>query len=343
MAYLSYKTLEEGASVRQLYIAWIGFQRRQLSMQAYWGYELLFLPIKSRYQALKLLEYSLHFVRTLRLLIKSKPDIIWAQLPQVPLFSAALFYKKCFSPNTKLVADCHNGMFRLPWSQWPFAFSQINSADVVLVHNETMVDTAKGMGITDKLIQVLEDAPASIEKCDVTNMSYHRPWLIFPSSFGEDEPIKELFEAASLVPELTFVITGNPDRAKGLHDLCTKPNNVHLTGFLPTTEFNKLLLSADAVIGLTRFDGVQLSVCNEALGAGKPMILSDTALLRKLFYQGSIFVSPFNPGAIADGCLKAVSELERLSIESRELARVRTSSWLKMQADPIAKILGIKK
>ncbi|MEZ5643416.1 MAG: hypothetical protein R3E70_15550 [Burkholderiaceae bacterium] len=76
-------------------------------------------------------------------------------------------------------------------------------------------------------------------------------------------------------------------RAKGFVERA--PANVRFTDYLALDEFNGLLLGCDLVLGLTTIEGIQLSVANEAIGAGKPLVLSDTTILRELFGAAGMF------------------------------------------------------
>jgi glycosyltransferase involved in cell wall biosynthesis len=155
-----------------------------------------------------------------------------------------------------------------------------------------------------------------------------RPWIVFPGSFAADEPVAELLAAARLAPEMTFIVTGRSQNAKiNGHDLSTLPPNVVLPGFVPVEAFDDLLREADVVLALTREEGVQLSVCNEALGFSRAMVASNTVLLRSLFGEAAVMADTANPDAIVAACKQALAEqLERQEL-SRALARKRIELW----------------
>ena len=52
------------------------------------------------------------------------------------------------------------------------------------------------------------------------------------------------------------------------------------------------------VLGLTSMEGVQLSVANEALGAERALVLSDTRILRAMFGEAALF-APNTPEGLA--------------------------------------------
>jgi glycosyltransferase involved in cell wall biosynthesis len=159
-----------------------------------------------------------------------------------------------------------------------------------------------------------------------------KPWVLYPGSFSADEPIKEVFEAARLAPNLTFIITGRPERARKYgHNIDSLPPNVVLPGFLSLELFDDLLRETDVVMGLTKEEGIQLSVCNEALGFGKPLVTSDTQILRKLFGNAAVLVDASDPQSIAQGCLAAISSSNEMADKSKLLANERLSTWERVE------------
>ena len=327
--------------MQQIHIAWIGFFRRQVSMKDFFGYEIIFLPMRSRYKMMKLFEYLSKFYRSFLLFAGKRPDVVWVHLPQVPLLWAALMYRWLLNHKAKVVADCHSSMLRKPWVRVPFGVSMINRCDLVLVHNDYMVKVAQAVGIKLDLVRVLEDVPANISSCgkETAIPDVPRPWLLFPASFHEDEPIEELLKAAELVPKASFLITGNYKASRNKNIEWDIPPNVNLLGYLPVDTFDACLRACDVVIGLTTEEGVQLCAAGEAVGIGKPMVLSGTDVLKKLFHKGAVFVDSSNPESIARGCRDALGRLKILAAESSALREERKQMWEKNQAQPLLEIL----
>jgi glycosyltransferase involved in cell wall biosynthesis len=338
----------EKRGVSQLYFAWTAFQRRQVSMAPHCGFQTVFLPVGSRSGKVgKALEYIRNGWRTVFRLVIERPGVVWVQLPQVPLLWVALFYKVLFRPTAKIIADCHNAQLREPWSRFPLALWSVRRADLVLVHNVAMLEQAKIIGWPVNKVRVLEDvppvpteeAPRGLAK---TRIDVPKPWVVFPGSFAADEPIAEVMEAARLAPELSFIITGRPERAqKNGHDLKELPGNMCLPGFLSVEVFDDLLREADVVLGLTREEGIQLSVCNEALGFRRPLVTSDTAILRQLFLDAAVLVKTSDPVSIANGCRAAIGDHVRRSELSARLALTRLNSWLGGQYASVRVALGL--
>lgn len=327
----------------QVFVAWTDFQRRQLSMADCFGFEVVFLPARVTGRLGKALEYVAQILRTLRLLVSRRPKVLWLQLPPTPLLWTAILFRRIYAPELLIVADCHNAMLRPPWVSFP-GVRLLRKCHLVLVHNQAVYSDAAKIGVALERLLVLEDAPARISPVAPPRAfdGIPRPWVLLPASFKSDEPIEEVLQAAILAPEISFLLTGNPDRARKRFEGLKVPDNVYRLGFLAKDQFDSLLAHCDAVLGLTKFDGIQLSVCNEAVGAGKPMILSDTKLLRHLFGRGSVFVDSFDPQALAAGCRAALAQLETLTHQVLALREERTACWREVQAAAAARALGIE-
>lgn len=320
-------------SVTQVHLAWTAFQRRQESMRSIVGFDCWFMPVPKSNRLIKAFHYLRLLVASIARLKSAAPDIVWVQLPQVPALWAVLIYRALTGKAVKIVADCHNAQLRAPWSTFPLALWSIKRCDAVLVHNEAMFAKAAVLGWPIGKVLVLEDVPA-VGKAQppiglaASHIKAPKPWILFPGSFAADEPIKEVFEAARLAPEITFIITGRPERARqNGHDIDNLPPNVVLPGFLSLELFDDLLREADVVMGLTKEEGIQLSVCNEALGFGKPLVTSNTKLLSKLFGKAAVLVDTTDPRNIAEGCRSAISNATELTGKSLQLANERLGTW----------------
>ena len=325
--------------MKQLFISWT-FMRRPESMQPYFGYEIVVLSSAFKNRILRPLEYLIKGWQSLNLFVQKHPQAIWVQIAPTPLLYIAYLYKTLFNRKLIIIADCHNSTFRAPWINLPGVLSLLNYSDSVLVHNDLVYEQASKIGVVNEKLCILEDRPAIFDVSEEQQqVDFPHPWVLFPCSFNMDEPIKEVLDAASLSPEITFILTGKAERAQGLHDLSNLPNNVKLVGFLPKIEFDRLLKTADAILGLTIFEGVQISVASEAVGICKPMILSHTKLLKKLFYKGAVNVDPLNPECIARGCEEAISHKSKLTEEVFQLREERNKHWL-TQASKVNAILG---
>ena len=149
---------EQAAVSKQVYIAWIDFQRRAESMNQYVDFDLYYLPPPTSRKWLKPLGYLLQAWRTVRIVLAEKPDTVWVQSPpgMVPHILLAL---RGVTRRYGLIIDCHNASMLPPWSHFPGVAWVLNRSDRVLVHNEEMRSVVEAHGVTPELIRVLEDPP----------------------------------------------------------------------------------------------------------------------------------------------------------------------------------------
>ena len=187
----------------------------------------------------------------------------------------------------------------------------------------------------------LEDPPAAIRSEVPSALSFPHPWMLFLASFNPDEPVEELFEAARLAQNIHFVLAGDANRASGRHSIGRCPENVILPGYLSGADLYSAIVSADAVLALTKLNDAQLSSAGEAIGAGRPMVLSDTPVTRNLYYKGGVFVDTILWATIVMGCRAVIEGSERLAAESRALRAERYARW-RFQAESINEALALR-
>lgn len=312
-----------------VFVVWRAYQGRVDSMRRFFEFQPLYFARSFRRRAFRPIEYILKSIQTMAMLLGRQPSIVWFQLPPTPLLYIMAFYK-WMHPQTFTVADCHNGVIG-PWAQTPGMVRLLNSAvDLILVHNEFVEGEISTLGVETDHCLVLEDAPAQLSsamnRSVMQTKVYPRPWVLFPAGFDSDEPVDQLLKAAASTPSITYVITGNTTRARGRHDLSLAPANAVFTGWVDTPRYKELLSQADILIGLTTMEGVALSVASEAVGAGKAMVLSDTAVLRELFPKGAVYVGP-ESGQIAAGVLEALAHRKELEIRVLEGKAEKSSKW----------------
>jgi hypothetical protein len=215
----------------------------------------------------------------------------------------------------------------------PFGLSLLARCEWILVHNDDVLASAQALGLPRARLRVLEDVPAPpparrSEALPSLLAQAPRPWVLYPGSFSADEPVGEVLHAARLLNEGTVIVTGRRhNAARNGHDLDDLPRNVVLTDYLPQAEFEALLEHSDVVLALTRFDGIQLSVCNEALGWAKPMVMSDTPLLRRLFGRAAVCVDSSDPHALVRGMREAWQQRAALATAAAALADERRAAW----------------
>ncbi len=324
---------------KPLFIIWTGFQRRVASMDQVLGFDVRYIPPPFSTKWLKPFGYVVQAFQTARIVLGQRPDEVWVQSPPtfVPHLLLAL---RPLAGGFRIVADCHHRVFRPMWSRVPGTVWTMNRCDVVLVHNDETRPEAEAMGVDPAKIRVLEDPPplSMAAAGDPGGApSEAGPYVLTPCSFGADEPIPMLLEAARLAPEIRFCITGSRRKAEALGFTRDTPANVVFTDYLPLDDFERLLAGATVVLGLTDAEGIQLSVANEALGANRALVLSDTRILRAMFGEAALFARN-TPEEMAARLREAVADRPALEARSAALKERRQSDW-RRAADSVTALL----
>lgn len=271
---------------------------------------------------------------TLQILLREKPQVVFAQNPSLVLALFAAWYGKL--TGRTVVIDAHNaGIFpfagrskwhnRLlrPLMQW-LTHHVMRLADVTLVSNpalERYVNDVGGRGfvLPDPLPHF--DAVAAVEA-----RADDRPTVLFVCTWAADEPYLEVIKAAGRIdPRIRVQITGN---SKGREQALGEPlpANVELTGFIPEEEFVRLLHTADVVMDLTTLENCLVCGAYESVAAGRPMVLSDTQALRSYFRRGAVFAQN-DADALARAIEQAVAEKAQLEEQVASLRRELSESW----------------
>jgi glycosyltransferase involved in cell wall biosynthesis len=324
---------QQSGRPKSIYVAWVNYQRRAESMQSYFGYDLFYVSSQHRSPFYKFISYFVRAKMTMQIVLREKPDVVWLQLPPTFLMHLLILLRFVIRRKIKIVADCHNAALRPPWNSVPLWARFLNRANLILVHNDNVVGTAQSLGLNDTRLCVLGDCVPILPPEEDKAQRQQRPTIVMPCSFHADEPIEAVIEAARELESATFVITGDHLRIRNRALVERVTENVRFPGFLPLPEFDRLLLRASAVLCLTTQDDIQLSAVSEAIGAGKPMIISDTSLLRNLFGAAGIFVDN-DVASILQGCRTALERNGEYAAATQTMRARRMQRWLG-EAEPV--------
>lgn len=309
---------------RDLYIAWVKFQRRALSMQEILGFELRLVPPPFSAKWLKPAGYVWQTLRTAGLVLSRRPRRVWVQSP--PTFIPHILVLLRLVRPFEIIADTHHEALIAPWGRLPGALTMLNRCDRVLVHNAESLAEAERLGVERGRLLVVEDPPPPNMLPGPHIGAAPAPYILVPCSFKSDEPIDTLLDAARLLPEVEFRVTGNRARAEAKGFVANAPPNVNFTGFVPAAQYDETLQQAAVVLGLTSEEGIQLSVANEALGAGRALVLSRTRVLQSMFADAALF-SANTAQELSETLREALASRARLEEKSKALRARRLADW----------------
>ena len=277
------------------------------------------------------LKYLGQTLQTRRILKAERPSSVFVMSP--PVFAALAALSYCRRHGASLVIDAHTGAFlnprwrHLQWLQF-WVCRQALTTIVTNSHLQTLVEEHRGHAT------VVPDVPVTFPASDSEPYELtSKVNVVMVCSFGIDEPIEAMIEAAKGLPDVNFHVTGNPAHldprlAKAL------PSNVRLTGFLATPSYGSLVKQADVVMTLTTKDHTMLRGAWEAVYLGTPVIVSDWPVLRQSFDQGAIHVENTTNG-IRNGLVRMLDNLDSHRLGVVALRERKARRWKSTKQDLI--------
>lgn len=267
------------------------------------------------------IKYVLQSIRTLQILFRERAKAVHVQSP--PFVCALVVDLYCRISGASFVIEHHSASFGRSW-RWALPAQKLvaRRAAVNIVTHEHWAEVIHSWGadalvMYDPFLDLPEGRAFPVRAG--SNVA-------FVGTFASDEPLDAVLEAAALVPDVHFYITGDTRHAQP-EMVAGAPSNVTFTGFLELNgEYVGLLRAVDAVLVLTTRDHtLQLAGC-EAISVGKPVVTSDWPYLRELFGRAAVFVDPSAEG-ISRGVREAIAGGRELSAEIGPLKESQQRRW----------------
>ncbi|MBW7863027.1 MAG: glycosyltransferase family 4 protein [Candidatus Hydrogenedens sp.] len=302
----------------RVFVSWVKHTTRSASLAAGLGAENFFFFDWPKAGPLK---YLARGARTAAMLLRLRPAVVFCMNPPYFLGLLAWLYTLLF--RARLVLDSHSAAFDQP--EWvrlmPLHRFIARRALCSVVTNAELARRLTGWGAA---ACVISDIPYEIPGGSFPVES-GRFSVCFSCSFAPDEPVAAFLQAARALPEVRFYVTGNSRRAPGALSGGV-PDNVTLTGYVSNEAYFGLLRGVNAVMVLTTRDFTMQRGGSEAVGAGKPLVISDWPTLREIFPLGAVHVENTPEGIIA-GVRQALRDEARLRGEMAEMSRLRDERW----------------
>ena len=271
---------------KTIWITWER-QRRTFELSNALGIELYIISSERR----ALIRYLVSSMRTLFIILREKPKTLIIQNPSIVLAVLACILKPLFS--YRLIVDRHSN-FLLGKTQYTFMDKvflllsdySIKKADLTIVTNKNLrkhieAKGGRGLVLTDRL---------PTPRVAFKHNSKRSNIVTFICTYASDEPYKEVIMAASLLDKnIEIYITGNSKKAdpevfEGLSE------NVVVTGFISDEEYDELLQKSDIIMDFTKLENCMVCGAYEAVAMGKPLITSNTHVLRDYFTHGVLHI-----------------------------------------------------
>ena len=260
-----------------LWVAWQHHLRNETisrSIGAYLHEMSSRLPRPGRYVVLGL--------RTSWLLLRNrKAQAVIAQDPSIALAYLTVIIGRAL--DMRVAVDAHNAALDPPGGRIVgyAARKLLGLTPLTIVTNEALAVRVRLHG--GRAVVVPDPIP------EWTSDAATDPTLVTViSGWGRDEPIAEVVAAAGFLADLDITITGTPDhRMNGL----SVPSNLRLTGRLPQADYIDHLARSAVVVNLTTREDCLVCGASEALALERPMVLSDSDVLRQRFGDVATFTT----------------------------------------------------
>lgn len=267
-------------------------------------------------------KYWLQGRTTASILRQERPDVVFVMTP--PLLAAIPAFWYAWRRGARVVLDAHSAAFLHPrwrWFQWLQRW-MCRRAATTLVHNEHIANIVERAGGHATLVP---DVPIVYESAAFPYDKQAQFTVAVVCSFNYDEPLPAIIDAARDLPDVRFLVTGNPKHLDP--DLKARmPENMTLTGFISTEAYGGLISGADAVLTLTTRDHTMLRGAYEAIYQGTPVIVSDWPLLKEAFPEGAVHVDNSSQG-IAAGVRAMRQQPEAFRAGATRLAAAKRARW----------------
>lgn len=309
---------------RVLWITWEN-QLRNRSMADKLNVELYEIRLPTG----RLKRYLAGSIRTLGLLKRVHPKVVYAQNPSVVLTALIILSRSFFQ--YKFVSDSHFGGVTAYNGNW--LFQKIldfcnRQADLVIVTNDEHARYINSIGGKSF---VCEDPLPDLSQ-HYENEQADGKIVLFICSYDIDEPYIEVFMAARLLAQegYTICVSGNYSK-RGI-----RPEDypdVTFLGFLSEQAFYQVLYQSHVVIDLTTHENCLVCGAYEAMAAEKPLVTSDTRALRKHFNKGTVF---------SENSTDSIASAVRAAYENRQALILEIKKWKELALlDTARKVEGI--
>jgi glycosyltransferase involved in cell wall biosynthesis len=277
------------------------------------------------------LKYLGQTLETWKILVRERPEAVFVMSP--PVVAAMIVYPYCAVRGIPFVIDAHTGAFLdKRWRHFQKLQRWLcRKARTTIVTNTHLANQLASYGADATILPDVPVAyPAPGARLDKTGFS-----IAVICSFDYDEPVNVILDTARALPDVRFLVTGNPKKVERFREQL--PPNLHLTGFLDDAAYGQLIRDVDVVMALTTGKHKMLRAAYEAIYEGTPVIISDSPMLREEFNRGALVVEN-SPEVIA----AAVKEMQRNLAEYRrqaaDLRAAKQQRWQHNKRNLITKI-----
>ena len=289
---------------------------------------------------LKSVFYIFALMKTLYILSKYKPQLLFIQVPPGLILLPAVFLKRII--RSILIVDTHTG-FLVSYG----VFGKLNnifikllsSVDIIIAHNRVMNLLIKDIYSNTSYVITIYDYPYEIScnkyKSQIRD-EVRRPLIVlFPSGGGRDEPLKQLVKTwiKEIPAEYAILkITGRYKRRMVA--------NIIFTGFLNKEKYYEELCNSDIILALTTREFTTLRALWEAIYAEKIPIYGFNKTLRIEFEDIGFYVN--NVHEIITNILRLFRNRTLIKEYTRKI-RERKNAYIKITNSQVKNMFELLK
>lgn len=239
----------------------------------------------------RLIKYPILILRTLLLIAKQNPKVLFVQNPSIVLAYIVVLAKKIFS--YRLIIDAHNaGIYPLEGkSGFLNAITKIicSHADMTIVTNQALAQQVEVWG--GKYFVMPDPLPIYETKRSALRNTNIKTFLLI-CTWSDDEPFHEIIKAAELLQgKIVLKITGKYQKKLTQDFVLGLSKNIELLGFVSEEQYTHELSLADFTIDLTTRENCLVCGAYESISMEVPGVLTDTSANRSTFEHGFIFTN----------------------------------------------------
>ncbi len=278
------------------------------------------------------IKYLGQALQTWWILLRGKPEAVFVMTP--PFVAGLVVLPYCALRGIPMVIDAHTAAFLGPrWRHFQKVQHWLCRRAATTIVTNTHLSALLAEHGSDATI--LADVPVKYPKTDAA-FDKGGFCVAVICSFDYDEPVEIIWGAARALPDVQFIVTGDPAKlAPTLRD--DVPSNLRLTGFLDNAAYGQLLREADLVMAVTDGQHKMLRGAYEAIYEGTPIVISDSPMLREEFGKGAVLVQ--NDATLFAAAIRQVrANLPKYRQEARELREYKRQRWQRNKNLLLAKI-----
>lgn len=307
-----------------IFIEWSKYNTRGASLSSKINAKVFFIGEANVHTSpfLSLLTYLPKSFENLKILWREKPDVLIITNTTWVIALVNFVYTKLFG--IKLILDSHSCAFDNSLLKYPLFLSKFfarfsflsfvtNEAHKVLL-NESGAESLVINDIPYEEILLTDEKKKLSDKFNIC----------YVCTFAEDEPYMEVLKAGEQLDNVHIFMTGKYSK-QGLNP--DDYSNTTFLGFATNEDYRLYINNVDAIMTLTTRADTMQRAGSEAVSVKKPLITSDTKMLRRTFYKGAVFVGNTSYD-ISEGISQMIDSVDTMKIEIEILQQERNNKFL---------------